>query len=259
MRKLITAAGFVAAVVLSWAVAMFEPTGTLFPLLVVGCVWYLLAKRRWQTALLYVLLLPTTFVVVHAIVDYCRGDALFRYSGLPGTTFHNLDPQYRCGRATYGCIVSGNEWISQMPYNATVSLLVTCFGYMPGTYTGPYPSDKDAIAALRNAEIVDRVLLVSDELRIGVTNFHLASETGARLLRAANYGDAPILFQEQELPPIRAIIWEQGCIILSIPSLRNHEPNSAMIVLLDPKSGRPFAYYGTGGYQHPFPPVPWIE
>ena len=32
-----------------------------------------------------------------------------------------------------------------------------------------------------------------------------------------------------------------------------------MIVIIEPATGRPFAYYGEGDYSHRFPPVRWRE
>jgi hypothetical protein len=248
---------FIGAAFLTWLLASFDPIGILFPLLVIFLIARWLANRHWWTATLYFCLLPTTLAGGQGLVDYFRSNAALRYSGLPGTTFHNLDPTYRCGRVTYGCLVYGNEWLTQAPYNFVVTRLIRCFGPMSGTYTGPYPSDEESAAALKTAAEVDSGALAADRLQVGGSEIQLASGVGRRLIEAADYDENSIFRRFRAVPPIKAVIWQNDCLILSIPSLRHEESGSAMIALFDRTRGRPFAYYGVGDYYHRFPPVRW--
>ena len=108
----------------------------------------------------------TVGVFPGGIVDYSNGDACLRYSGLPGTRFHNLDPELRCGRSTYGCIVTGNEWVTQSPYNCALRLATACFGWMPNTYDGPYPTETEAVNAIADSFSVPVRDLQNDRLVI---------------------------------------------------------------------------------------------
>ena len=79
-------------------------------------------------------------IEIARLVDYSNGNARLRYTGLPRTKFYNLDPDSRCGHAGYGCVVMGNEWVTQTPYNCAVRLLTASCGDMQGAYHGTYPT-----------------------------------------------------------------------------------------------------------------------
>lgn len=63
---------------------------------------------------------------------------------------------------------------------------------------------------------------------------------------------------DRKRPAVKGAIWQERCLMLSIPAiLRSEEKESAMLVVIDRNSGRPFAYYELGDYYHNFPPVEW--
>lgn len=253
---------FAAILIGSWVVAFFDPSGLLFLFAVPIVAGRWIVHRRWPTALAYLLLLPTTFTAIQAARDYRAGTARLRYSGLPGTRFFNEDPIYRCGRTTYGCIVSGGEWITQLPYNTTVAALVRCFGYMPGSYDGPYPSEEETKAALAVAKPIDWKALEAGTVSIDDNETRLAEGVGKTLLSRSRYPDdidREWLWRDgRERPSVKGTVWQERCLLLSIPTeLPNKEKESAMLVVIDRRSGRPFAYYEEGEYSHHFPPVEW--
>lgn len=253
---------FFPVVIGTWLVALFDPTGMvfLFTVPIVAVRW--IVHRRWPTALLYLLLLPTTLTAIQAVADYRAGTARLRYSGLPGTSFHNEDPTFRCGRASYGCIVSGGEWITQLPYNTTVAMLVRCFGYMPGAYDGPYPSEEETKAALSGAQAIDWKTLEAGMVTVGGDHVRLADGVGKTLLERSlfsSYIDSDWRWRDgRKRPSVTATSWRDRCLLLSIPAiLMSEEKESAMLVVIDRNNGRPFAYYELGDYHHRFPPVEW--
>lgn len=242
----------------TWCCTVVGPLGYVFPFVAAGCLTYFLIRRRWVMALVYVALLPTSVAFVTGIVDYVTGNASLRYSGLPCTEFHNLDPDLRCGRTTYGCVVHGNEWIMQIPYNTTVRLLITTLGFMPGTYTGPYPSRVEAIEAVRQGVPISAVDLSEDRVAVDKDECRLDKNVGEELLTKSFYPvNTSEIRAEMTLPAIKAANWREECILLRIPFNPLYLSESAMVVLVSREKGRPFAYYAEGEYSHHFPPVSW--
>lgn len=245
--------------ILSWLFALLGPLSVLFPLLAFVAVVRMLAAGRLRMAVVFLILLPTSVGFVTGAYDYLAGSAKLRSSGLPDTTFHNLDPVMRCGRVTSGCIVMGNEWVIQIPYNSAVSAMVRIFGLMRGTYSGPYPSHSEAKAALDRAMTVDAKELRADVIAIGPERIRLDEGVGSRLLERTL--DRSFFSELDQAPEITAIIWRKECVILRIPVRSTHhaDAHSAATVLLSRSVGRPFAYYGEGDYHHHFPPVAWEQ
>jgi hypothetical protein len=157
---------------------------------------------------------------------------------------------------TYGCIATGDEWVSQWPYNAAVRILTACLRPMPGAYRGPYPTEKEAAAALRNAPTVARGYLVRDQVVVDGATIQLDEGVGRTLLERIRRFETN---SDTDVQTIQAQIWQEECLILRIPkdSYATDETTSAAIVLLSRSTGRPFAYYAEGNYSHHFPPVTW--
>ena len=245
-----------AALIVIWLCSLLGPLSLAVPIVGIGGLAYLLRHRRFTAALLLVIATPLSVSFLWGVVDYANGNARLRYSGLPGTTFHNLDPDLRCGRSTYGCIVTGNEWVTQAPYNGAVRLLTACFGWMPNTYDGPYPTENDARNAIANGIPVSIRDLRNDRLVIGGVSIELDQGVGLELVERLRYSDE---FFGETPPEMAATIWQQECIVLRIPIRPDfeHDAPSAVVVLISRAAGRPFAYYAEGEYSHHFPPVTW--
>jgi len=253
-----------AATVAVWVLALLGPVSILVPVIPVG----LLVRGRWRAAVLCVLLSPPVLAFGLGVANYCRGAARLAEAGLPGTTFHNLDPDLRCGRATSGCLVSGNEWVTQWPNNLAVSAMTGLFGPQRGAYTGPYPTEEEALAAVAGAPAVPVSHVVADAIGVGDRTVRLDAGVGAGLLAGAGRGcydpslpgEAAAVFPE-ETGPIRAAVWKDACLVLRIPAGAMQEPGepvqAACVAVCDLTTGRPFAYYAEGRYYHRFPPVPW--
>lgn len=244
----------IATVGVALALVYFVPLLGPLLLLPITCA-FVLARGRFVTLGVIVALSPVGISSEQGVADYLHGTARLRHSGLPGTEFFNLDRQLRCGRTTYGCIVSGDEWLTQVPYNSAVGYLTATLGPMPGAYTGPYPTQDEAISALQQGTDIEIAQLVDDRVRIHDVEVSLDAGVGSGLLKtpavhtALHYTASPL--------PITATIWQTQCLILNIPVGLSSSSTDAMIVLIDRHRGRPFAYYGKGEYHHHFPPVSW--
>ncbi|MBL8826734.1 MAG: hypothetical protein JNM18_07080 [Planctomycetaceae bacterium] len=197
-----------------------------------------------------------------AVLDYQTGDVHLRYSGLPGTEFFNIDPVYRCENVTYGCVVSGNEWVYQDPYNAAARFLITQFGFAKGSYLGPYPTEADVHSALADADFIDPLVFAQDKVQLSSRTVPLDKAVGLRLMRACGYDlgrDGRIEGGRLKPKFIKAKRWNTGCVIIQIQNEWLVDKPHAMIAVIDAQTGRPFAYYPVGEYYHRFPPVFWKE
>ena len=119
----------VAAVVTTWLMMLLGPLGLLVPVIPVVLV---MLRRPWVAGVC-LLLSPIGLGLASGIVGYCSGNASLWYEGYPGTEFHNLDPELRCGRSTSGCIVVGHEWLTHGPNNLAVRTLTRWVGPPRGT------------------------------------------------------------------------------------------------------------------------------
>jgi hypothetical protein len=235
------------------------------PVLVSGIVIGLRAKR-WVSTAFAALFSPFAYSALIAGCDYSCGTARLRAMGLPGTEFHNVDPEWRCERVTGGCVVRGNEWVHEVPYNTVVKALIRILGPMKGAYLGPYPDWEDARAALVGAQKVAIEDLVADRIPLDGRVVSLDAGVGRGLLRHSDWQFALSDPDEldtltTELGPITGVSWKDHCLILRVPVQSrsgDSHARSAMIVIVDPLVGRPFGYYGEGDYSHNFPPVFWI-
>lgn len=248
--------------IVSWLLAALGPLSFSFPLFAITFVIWCALKGYWLIALIFPCLLPTSFSAYQALRDYRTGDVLLRYSGLPDTTFFNIDPDYRCENTTCGCVVNGAEWVYQAPYNVTAKYLISSFGFAPGSYLGPYPTAEEAVAALADAPSLDPLAFAKDRLELPNQTVTLDAMVGLRLLRACGYDigrDGRIEGVRARTNVMTAQRWKTGCIVVQKQHEWHHQRPHAMIAVIDAERGRPFAYYAVGEYYHRFPPVSWKE
>ena len=245
-------------IVSTWLSAGFG--AILFPVPIVLFA-LLIATRRWGLVALCALLSPMTLSFAAGVAGYCTGTATINGMGLPGTGYHNLDPELRCGRSTGGCLVNGGEILTDPPHNLAVVALTRLFGPQPGAYTGPYPTESEAKAALASAPPVSIDLLLKDQVDVAQPPVKLDAGVGAGLLKPSQIGmlheQLPSPYAREfldELGADRGALFQNTCLLLRLPG---PDAASAMIVLLDTATGRPFAYYGEGEFYQRFPPVAW--
>jgi hypothetical protein len=108
--------------------------------------------KRWLLCGAALPLLVVVFAFARGACRYRAGSAVFMYSGYPGRSGFNLDPETRVPLRSQGCIV---RWLDPLlvhvPNNAAIHLLSRAFGPMRGTYHGPYPTEDEAAGLIHGA------------------------------------------------------------------------------------------------------------
>jgi hypothetical protein len=195
-------------------------------------------------------------------IRYCTGEAVLVGSGLPMEEAYNIDPDLRCSWVSAGCLVSGNEWMQQDPNNAAVKMMIALFGPQPGSYTGPYPTRTDAAKALDSGEPLDLGQLAADRVVLKSQSVTLAAGKGPAMLRGTEF-EYKLLYQASgktfpteearsldRFGPITGTLWRGQCLIVRVPTSESSAlapmPQSAVTVIIDAKTGKPFACYVEG-------------
>lgn len=241
---------------LQWLMAIIGVFSSLIVPAFAVTVWKLRERqKRWLRAAMIVIS-PIPVIILLATTDYVRGVAELRGFGHPGTQFFNIDRAARCERANCGCIVNGSEWLTEDVHNATVGALIHTFGYQPGSYLGPYPSQVDAHEALKTSQPISIDDLRNDDFQLGKVRIRLAKDVGTALWEGTTRDLVDGPDQVDGEPRISAALWKDECIILRIRT-SSDDSSAAVLVILSRSAGRPFAYYADGNYFHSFPPVFW--
>jgi hypothetical protein len=226
--------------------------GPFYYLILAGIVVWTIWLRYYLEAFISVFGLPL-LASAFAVATYLTGSGKFHYMGLPHMESFNIDPVYRCGSDTGGCIVNGNEWITEDPYNFTLQALITVFGPERGSYTGPYSTESDATTALATAIPIDLTAFSTDQFNVGLTHIRLDAGVGKRFLKhwldgssIADYAPGGIAADTPAI--VNATIWKDRVLLLRGPAF------NPLIAAIDLNAGRPFAFYH--GIRR-FPPVMW--
>jgi hypothetical protein len=205
-----------------------------------------------------VVLSPPVTAFVTGATGYVAGRPVLWHVGLPGTEFHNLDPDTRAERATHGDLVGLFTGFTDPFNNAGVRLMAALFGPAKGAYDGPYPTEEEAKAALRDGANVSFRDIASGAVPADGRVVNLDRGVGGELLqRCFVSGLVTAGMQEArvvaEFGGPRAVLWRDRVLVLSIP----HAEASAMLAVIDAEAGRVFAFYAEGDYYHRFPPSHW--
>jgi len=131
----------VATVIGAWAYWMLGSVLAPVPVLLVGLGVWLGHRRRWIAFAVLVGTSPIGFSMVWAIGSYLIGTARLWSVGYPPVELANVGRTTRLQSVSSGCMVSGGEWMMQLPNNAVLAALTFVLGPMRGTYGGPYPTD----------------------------------------------------------------------------------------------------------------------
>ena len=177
--------------------------------------------------------------------------------GLPGNEFFNLDPATRCFRSTGGCIVNGDEWMTQFPHNAGLRFMTTLFGAPRGTYHGPYPTKEEAMLVTETVSETPAKLFLQGKVLVGGKEIELGTEKIQMLLQ-----DFGMVFFDANLDDshrrVRAQVFQERCLVLRVGT-REVVPNGSVldesegIVLFDLDGLRPFARYVLSGHAERLP------
>ncbi len=224
----------------------------------VGCCFSMVHRKAFESSFCYFV----AFEPFHVFIDAVRcgllpGNLVLHDVGMPKTSDLGLDRRYRCRVSTSGCIPIGNEWVFFVAYDFPARLLLGQFGWMPGTYTGPYPTEQETIQVLDQSEQPISVAdFCNDAFSIGDIPIRLDHGVGQALYDGAQLKS---IFGASEQPMITGTIWKDECVILRIPLMPGDVKKSSvtLIVCLSRSAGRPFAYYSENDHLANVFPVPW--
>ena len=243
--------------VAEWLLAAASILSVALVVVVPAALCWSLFRRRFYTLTALVLGCPLTLPFVAGIVGWCRGDGVMMGVGLQRYHSASIDPFTRLLRATSGCVVSGNEWVEQAPYNAGIRAMTLLFGPPANAYDGPIPTAQEARAALVGAHVVDWQDLARDTLPFdGAAPVRLGHRVGAALIYSCYSFDVLHPDETDSAPPpgaIRATLWKERVLLIELGSeldglgLYDEEGNTqrrSQIAVLDVQRGLPFRYLG---------------
>ncbi len=215
--------------------------------------------QRARLALALVLVLnPVSGFFIAGVAAYVNGAPVLRSRTLPDLESYNPDPTNRCPRSSGAGPVEASDWLSIATRNSGVLLMCRCFGPASLEYDGPYPTKQQALALCDNA-----LLSPVDQFFKGRV---LADGTMVRLPPAVVSGLAGLVALQDDAPtPIHAKLYQDRCVIIRLsrrsgPAATAADFGTDILVLIDKRSQRPFAFYPLKGDTLPRkPPVGYLE
>ncbi|HEY4330405.1 MAG TPA: hypothetical protein VGN88_11770 [Phycisphaerae bacterium] len=232
-----------------WGSALLGPLFLILLPTAITATILLILRKKWRPLVASLLLSPIAVSAARGALEYTTGTAHIEGMGLIRYPV-NVDPVTGMQYSSGGCMVSGNEWITQAPHNLTVLALFQLFGKMPGAYNGPYPSELDAYAALAGAAPFDLPAFSSDRFLVAGKLISLRPHLGEDLLKGFNEGPGsdpsdPTFLIQYGQP--EATLYAGTCVIIAIPiSLPAPGVENRIIILLDAPTGKAFAIYRDG-------------
>jgi hypothetical protein len=220
-----------------------------FPLI----AWSVVLAVRWRSRLLLLPLVlnPIAISFGLGLREWFLKHPEFEGMGLPGNEFFNLDLASRCYRSTGGCVLHGNEWMTQDPHNAALNTMVKVLGPPRGVYQGPYPTKDEAVELTESASetpstlfLEGKVLAEDKQITIGKSRAHTI---------LADFGMMYFDFDLEETErKVQARIFHQQCLVVRVRSKTKIPSGSIVedsegIFLFDLAKMRPFARYVLSG------------
>lgn len=200
---------------------------------------YLLARARFVALGLCFAFSPIGLSFLNGVLDYRVGRAHLSGHG-PYEYRRNLHPVYRVPtRSSMNCCPWGHEWMFDVPYFFAVESMIQSFGYMEGSYTGPYPTDAEAIAALAEASAVPITDVYCGKVTVNGKSCQLDLSL-SRVQLAQFLAVSP--------GPVKIALVEDRCLLLELPDPAPTPSSKSAIYLVDFANGRPFARYRNPPY-----------
>ena len=145
-----------AGILISWSTFWFFLLVPFGLLAWVGILFSLINKsvslKRYFLLSAWVFVPSCSFMTGTA--SYFTGSASLNGLGGP-QIFHGIDRETRAAVTTSGCIAFGFEPFVNTGNNLAVSFWTNLLGYQRGAYTGIYPTQEEAIAALVTADTLE--------------------------------------------------------------------------------------------------------
>jgi hypothetical protein len=243
----------------AWALFLLGLTvyGSLFAVVLAAVVAVWRKKHVFLVAAL--VLSPFAVCFLRGALTYITADGRLRSYGNPTTESQSIDLHYRCERfVARRKLVSDCHVLERELMNRGLEVMIEVFGPMRGSYPGPYPSKAEVQQSLAAGVEVSAIDLGSDAVSVDLDTFRLDAGVGRRLLKRTAWEfaiDCPSCasYYASEYGPIQAAVIKGSCLVLLIPMDEAKPPpyeSSALMVVIDTQTGRPFAYYTEGGYQN---------
>jgi hypothetical protein len=242
----------------AWALFLLGLTvyGSLFAavLAAVVAVW----RKKHALMVAALLLNPFSIGFLRGALSFIAGDGRLHSYGTPRTESQCIDPHYRCERfITRRKLQSNCQVLEHELMNSGLKSMIEIFGPMRASYPGPYPSKAEALQSLAAAVDIPATDLGTDVISVGLDTFRLDPGVGPQLLQGtpwepAVHSPSHSMYLAREYGPIQAAVLKETCLALRIPMEPPKPPPNepaALLVVIDTRTGRPFAYYTQGGYQ----------
>ena len=210
-------------------------------LLLVGCA------ICWKSivALAALLLSPVTVLFAFGISDWFSNRPRFYGMGLPGRDYFNLDSTTRCYRATGGCVVTGGEWLFELPHNAGLATMCAIFGPPSATYHGLYPRLEEARDLTTTASITAIQTFLEGAVVVEGASIELGKKVVEDILWDFDDDFAGIEL-DGVANEIKATVLQGQCLMVRVhatyPGSRFGDESDG-IYLFDRRRMRPFARY----------------
>ncbi|HEX7261232.1 MAG TPA: hypothetical protein VF258_05405 [Luteolibacter sp.] len=257
----------VAVIALCWVFSMLSILSWL--ILPLAGFALLRASRRgaWRPFLLLLLVNPMGVYFICGMADYAKGAPKLHHMGLPSIESYNIEPNTRAFHQTGGCLVRGNEWVSQGFHNLGVLALAAVLGPPSRSYDGPYPTEEEARCLSSSAPALNISDFLKGRIPVGGETLEMSSEqirTIAQDLRLF-----ALVYDGDPVPSgisIQAVKFESRCLILRFVEFDSYTDTTVesadrdFLVLFDRNNMRPFAYYQlTGDSATRYPKIQYLS
>lgn len=204
--------------------------------------------------MLLLLVNPMGVYFICGMVDYAKGAPKLHHMGLPSIESYNIEPKTRAFYQTGGCVIRGDEWVSQGFHNLGILALAVVLGPPSRSYDGPYPTKKEALRLSSAGQALDIADFLKGKIPVGGETLEMNPEqirAIAKDLRLFTLGDDDI--PDPAEISVQAAIFEHRCLILRFvefdpyTSSMAKSADRAFLVLFDRNNMRPFAYYRLNG------------
>jgi hypothetical protein len=238
LRLARAAAPLAASVAASWSLHAWHDG--LLSLLFLAPAAFLTYRRRWFSALACLMLTPLAFAFYNASYDYTQGsreyvngrDVIWHESG-------SVRPVTRVRGRHPGCGTrSMNSWVRSTGSDLAVQATYLITGPPPGAYTGPYPTQAQALAALSGGVAQQATAL--ERGRVVVGNIALDVDPDTFYCHYMLRRESPPPPASQLVPT--AALWRKTCLIVRVPRDVDNGP-WADVYLFDLVSKEQFAMY----------------
>lgn len=258
-REILTLAVVVGA---QWLLGLASVLSVLLVPVLLWGLWWARRNTLWGSAAVMVLLNPLTLPFAVGVAAWHRDGSHMMSVGLQQSSSSFVHHATRLPVATSGCVVSGNEWVAQLPYNAAIKLMTYAFGPPRGTYQGPIPTEETARATLAEAGMVtDWRSLSRDRVTVGGRDIQLQQWLGPALLDAC-YAFDPFSAESNpsrapEPGTIRVATWKNQVLLIELKDAWSliGDGGVSHVAVVDLESGRVFGHFE--GARCRGLPLPW--